>query len=296
MVRNNRSTHFSFVGILKGIAIFILGEIFSSCFALPSPIIYPFIADETILRVLSCYPSTIEQIKIFQIKNDSDRTNDKMIVAVAHPGGMILDTGAPNYFPPGNIHQDTIRIDTFDVRTKSDVSVLIAPAEGFYIDSILIDSVLYNPFTEKFNSRGNRTAEQRSRKQPLLYIFRTIASNQSIIATFAMDKTLFTIAAYCGPGGVIVPMATERSLPPAQPPPPEDANTVSKSYSAALGEFKYFSIVPAQGYDIDSILVDGVYWLPRWNGLGLNQSRWPVCPFENIKHNHTLHVTFHKES
>jgi len=90
------------------------------------------------------------------------------------------------------------------------------------------------------------------------YTFSSVTANHTISATFTINT--FTISASAGAGGAISP---------------------SGSVAAPYGGSQTFTITPAAGYTISSVLVDGI---PQ--GSVGNYS------FSNVTANHTIHATF----
>lgn len=90
------------------------------------------------------------------------------------------------------------------------------------------------------------------------YTFRTVATNHTIRATFSID--LFTIIASAGPHGSIAPSGT---------------------VTVAYGGNQTFTIVPAAGYHVDSVIVDGAM-------VGADTT----YSFTGVRSNHVLAARF----
>ncbi|MFI5253324.1 MAG: hypothetical protein ACHQQQ_12940, partial [Bacteroidota bacterium] len=114
----------------------------------------------------------------------------------------------------------------------------IAPATGYHVDSLIIDGSPITPDTQ--------------------YTFSNVTSNHTIRVTFAIN--VYTISANAGSNGTITP-----------------SGAVSVNYNTS----QHFSIAPATGYHVDSLIIDGS----------------PITPdtqytFTGVTSNHTIHAAF----
>jgi hypothetical protein len=164
-------------------------------------------------------------------------------------------------------------------------SFTIIPDSGYHIDSFFLDGV--NADLSRLVVAGVSS----------VYEFENINADHSIHVTFATDANAYTITLTTEGSGRIVGVSSERpSNNIEQPEPVEPETTLTQTVAASYGESKYFAVLPARGYAIDSILVDGARFEPHRNPLlGMNQYRWPICDFQNIRAAHAVHAWFHKE-
>ncbi len=95
------------------------------------------------------------------------------------------------------------------------------------------------------------------------YTFRNVYEDASIAVTFRAKVIItYSITAVCGPGGTVTP---------------------SGEVIVVKGEDISFSITPDEGYDIDSVLLDG---------KKVRQSDDGMFNFINVSQNHALYMTF----
>lgn len=128
-----------------------------------------------------------------------------------------------------------------NVISGNDQTFTITPALGYHIDSVLVDEI----FDDAATTSGT-------------YTFSNVTANHTIRAVFAINT--FTITATTDSNGSISPSGV----------------TVYNYGSNAS-----FLATPANGYQLDSMFIDGVYATPV-----------PTYEFQNITANHTIHYTF----
>ena len=116
----------------------------------------------------------------------------------------------------------------------------ITPAAGYHVASVLVDGV----------SAGAVTS----------YTFSNVTANHTISVSFAINITTYSITATAGANGTVTPSG---------------ATTVNSGAGQA------YSITPAAGYHVASVLVDGV-------SAGAVTS----YTFSNVTANHTISVSF----
>ncbi|HQQ20639.1 MAG TPA: chitobiase/beta-hexosaminidase C-terminal domain-containing protein, partial [Bacteroidales bacterium] len=122
-----------------------------------------------------------------------------------------------------------------------DITFTITPNQDYEIDTLFIDGAAVNP--------------------ALTYTFENVTANHIIHVTFkAIPIPQYTIAASTGPNGTITPTG---------------AQLVDE------GDDITFTITPDQGYEIDTLRIDGVAVTPAL-----------TYTFANVTANHTIHVTF----
>lgn len=117
----------------------------------------------------------------------------------------------------------------------------ITPALGYHIDSVLVDEI----FDASATTSGT-------------YTFTNVTANHTIRAVFAINT--YTITATAGNNGSVSP-----------------SGITTYNY----GSNASFIATPANGYQLDSMFIDGVYTSPI-----------PTYEFQNIVANHTIHYTF----
>lgn len=117
----------------------------------------------------------------------------------------------------------------------------ITPALGFHIDSVLVNEI----YDASATTSGS-------------YTFTNVIANHTIRAVFAVNT--YTITATAGLNGSVSP-----------------AGVTSYTHSANAA----ITATPDNGYEIDSMFIDGVYTTPV-----------PTYVFQNIVANHTIHYTF----
>jgi M6 family metalloprotease-like protein len=128
-----------------------------------------------------------------------------------------------------------------NVISGNDQAFTIAPSLGYHIDSVLVDEI--------YDATATTTGA---------YTFTNVTANHTIRAVFAVNT--FTITATAGANGSVSPSGV---------------TTYNYSANAAI------TATPDNGYQIDSMFVDGVFTNPIATYL-----------FQNITANHTIHYTF----
>ena len=128
-----------------------------------------------------------------------------------------------------------------NVISGNDQAFTITPLLGYHIDSVLVDEV--------YNATATSTGA---------FTFTNVTANHTIRAVFAVNT--YTITATAGANGSVSPSGV---------------TTYNYSANAAI------TATPNNGYQIDSMFVDGVYTIPIATYL-----------FQNITANHTIHYTF----
>lgn len=146
------------------------------------------------------------------------------ITATCNEGGTITPNGVAN------------------VKKHSDQAYTIKANEGYFIQSVKVDNV----------EKGAIET----------YTFERVTTNHTITVTFAPKELAITASA--GTGGSISP-----------------SGTVKVKY----GEDKSFTITPNEGYDIQSVTVDGQ-----------NKGKITSYTFEDVKEAHTISATFVKKT
>lgn len=122
-----------------------------------------------------------------------------------------------------------------------DITFTITPDQDYEIDSLFIDGTAVTPV--------------------LTYTFANVTANHTIHVTFkAIPVIQYTITASAGPNGTVAPTG---------------AQLVDE------GDDITFTATPDQGYEIDSLYIDGVAVIPT-----------ATYTFENVSANHTIHYTF----
>ncbi len=123
----------------------------------------------------------------------------------------------------------------------SQASFTITPSSGYQINSVLVNNIAVGAVG--------------------IYTFNNVQSNQTISATFKpISNQSFTITASAGANGIISPTGIK---------------------SEVLGSTATFTFTPNSGYQVNSVIVDGV-----------SQGSIPSYTFTNINANHTISVTF----
>lgn len=117
----------------------------------------------------------------------------------------------------------------------------ITPSLGYHIDSVLVDEI----YDATATTSGS-------------YTFTNVIANHTIRAVFAVNT--YTITATAGLNGSVSP-----------------SGITNYTYSSNAS----FTATPNNGYEIDSMFIDGVYTTPVATYL-----------FQNITANHTIHYTF----
>jgi hypothetical protein len=128
-----------------------------------------------------------------------------------------------------------------NVISGNDQAFTITPSLGYHIDSVLVDEI--------YNVTASSTGS---------YTFTNVTANHSIRSAFAINT--YTITATAGANGSISP-----------------SGITTYNYSSNAS----FTATPANGYQIDSMFIDGVFTTPIATYL-----------FQNITANHTIHYTF----
>ncbi len=128
-----------------------------------------------------------------------------------------------------------------NVISGNDQAFTITPLLGYHIDSVLVDEV--------YNATATTTGA---------YSFTNVIANHTIRAVFAVNT--YTITATAGANGSVSP-----------------SGITTYNYSSNAS----FTATPANGYQMDSMFVDGVFTTPIATYL-----------FQNITANHTIHYTF----
>jgi len=128
-----------------------------------------------------------------------------------------------------------------NVISGNDQSFSITPSLGYHIDSVFVDEI--------YNANATSTGS---------YTFTNVIANHTIRAAFAINT--YTITATAGANGSISP-----------------SGITTYNYAANAS----FTATPANGYQIDSMFIDGVFTTPV-----------PTYIFQNITANHTIHYTF----
>ena len=146
------------------------------------------------------------------------------ITASCNEGGTITPNGVAN------------------VKKYSDQKYTIKANEGYFIQSVKIDNV----------DKGKLES----------YTFERVTTNHTIAVTFAPKE--LAISASAGTGGSISP-----------------SGTVKVKY----GEDKTFTIAPNEGYDIQSVTVDGQ-----------NKGKITSYTFEDVKEAHSISASFVKKT
>ena len=146
------------------------------------------------------------------------------ITASCNEGGTITPNGVAN------------------VKKYSDQKYTIKANEGYFIQSVKIDNV----------DKGKLES----------YTFERVTTNHTIAVTFAPKEV--AISASAGTGGSISP-----------------SGTVKVKY----GEDKTFTIAPNEGYDIQSVTVDGQ-----------NKGKITSYTFEDVKEAHSISASFVKKT
>jgi hypothetical protein len=97
-------------------------------------------------------------------------------------------------------------------------------------------------------------------------------------------------------GGRIVGVPSERpsiNLLQHAGSPDTSASTV---YAAHAGQSMFFAVVPSEGWEVDSMTLDGKPFVPKSNPkLMISQYRWPVIPVRDISADHTVRAVFRQE-
>ena len=142
------------------------------------------------------------------------------------------------------------------------------PKPGFRIETIVIDDANVDPFRSPLIGY-KKEAPPPSRREPWSYSFENVHMNHSIVVTFVPDQETYSLTITSESGGIIAGVNSERpNIIIDQPDPSTCQQTTTLKVAAAFHESKYFAIIPAQGYDVDSIIVDGKKFERRPNELG----------------------------
>jgi hypothetical protein len=110
------------------------------------------------------------------------------------------------------------------------------------------------------------------------------------------DAVHFSISVSSGAGGKIVRVSSERPnigiTQRAGSPDP----AASEVDTADAGQSAYFAVVPSEGWEIESMRVDGQPYVEKRNPeLMISQYRWPIVAVKSISANHSVRATFKQQ-
>jgi hypothetical protein len=116
------------------------------------------------------------------------------------------------------------------------------------------------------------------------------------IAQIDSGAISYSIAVTSGPGGKIMRVPSERpnvGILQRAGSPDTAATEIDSSRS---GQSAFFAVVPSEGWDIESMSVDGQPYVENRNAqLMISQYRWPIIAVRNISASHSVGATFKRQ-